>query len=207
MPSLGDMPPELLAHILSFVPAYVPVKHLAAVLFSHKRLARFVQEDAWKFDTSAAVPFVQKWRLRAVSRTFHCAWHTKRAWRGTRWHLALYRRGGYGQYGLGPSLVGRWKALLEQIAHLLPDAFLDSIEHACRSQFRKLSIDAALAEVRSFGVHVYVETLDVQPLPDEPFAMHLLHDARHIGMQGGVRHDRVAKESRVLLVASARLSY
>ena len=27
MPSLEDMPLELLAHILSFVPAYVPVRH------------------------------------------------------------------------------------------------------------------------------------------------------------------------------------
>ena len=27
MASLKDVPPELLAHILSFVPAYVPVTH------------------------------------------------------------------------------------------------------------------------------------------------------------------------------------
>ena len=33
MPSLGGMPPELLAHILSFVPAYVPVKYPDCRLF------------------------------------------------------------------------------------------------------------------------------------------------------------------------------
>ena len=76
---------------------------------------------------------------------------------------------------------------------MLPDGFLDSIERAYRPQFCPLSIGEALAEVRSFGAHVYVETLDVQPLPDGPFATHLLHEARHIIMRGQVRHARVEK--------------
>ena len=153
-----------------------------------------MQTSASQFNASA--PFAQKWRLRAVSRAFHCAWHTKRAWRGMRWHLAL-RWKDHGQYGPGPSLAAEWTALLQHIAHLLPDGFLDSIERACRPQFLKLSIDEALAEVRSFGAHVYVETLDVQPLPNEPFATHLLHEARHIGVEGQVRRATVLKESRI----------
>ena len=79
-------------------------------------------------------------------------------------------------------------ALLQHIAHVLPDGLVDSIERACRPQFLKLSIDEALAEVRAFGTHVYVETLDVQPLPDGPFATHLLHEARHIGVKARVRY-------------------
>ena len=91
---------------------------------------------------------------------------------------------------------------MEHIAHLLPDGFSDSIEHVCRAQFRKLSIDAALAEVRSFGVHVYIETLDVYSLPDEPFATHLLHEARHIGVKGRVRHATVVEERVVFFQLS-----
>ena len=149
----------------------------------------------WQFDAPTAVSFSQKWRLRAVSRAFHCAWHTKRAWCGMRWHLVLCGRD-CGQFGPEPSLASKWTALLQRIAHLLPDGFLNSIERACRPQFLKLSIDEALAEVRSFDAHVHVETLDVQPLPDDPFATHLLHEARHISVRGRVRHALVAKENR-----------
>ena len=194
MPSLGDLPPELLAHILSFVPAHVPVKHHGCGL-SVTNNERFVQESARRFNTSAAAPFVQKWRLRAVSRAFHCAWHTKRAWRGTRWHLAL-RRADYGQFGPEPSPAAEWTALLQHIAHLLPDGFLDTIECASRPQFLKSSVDAALAEVRSFGAHVNVETLDVRPLPDGPFTTHLLHEAHYINLSGRVSYSRVRKENR-----------
>ena len=94
----------------------------------------------------------------------------------------------YGQFGPGPSLAAEWMALLQRIAHLLPDGLLDIIERMCRPQFLELSIDEALAEVRSFGAHVYVETLNVEPLPDEPYATHLLHEARHIGVKEEVRH-------------------
>ena len=148
---------------------------------------RFVRAGALRFNASAAVPFAQKWRLRAVSRAFYCAWYTKRAWRGTRWHLALCKEGHF-PYIPGLALADRWTALLQHIAHLLPDGFLDGIERAYQSQFRALSIDEALAEVRSFGAHVYVETLDVQPLPDGPFTTHLLHEAHHIGVRGHARH-------------------
>ena len=96
----------------------------------------------------------------------------------------------------GPPLANQWTALLQHIAHLLPDGFLDGIERACRPQFVELSIDEALAEVRSFGAHVYVETLDVRPLPDGSFATHLLHEARCIGVRGQVRHATVPKENR-----------
>ena len=137
-------------------------------------------------NASTAAPFAHKWRLRAVSRAFYRAWHTRRAWRGTRWHLTL-RRKDSGDFGPGPSLAAEWMASLQYIAHLLPDGFLDTIERACRPQFLELSIDETLAEVRSFGAHVYVDRLDVQPLPDEPFATHLLHEARHIGVKGRVR--------------------
>ena len=78
--------------------------------------------------------------------------------------------------------------LLQHIAHLLPDGFLNSIERAYRPQFDPLPID---------------ETLDVRPLPDEPFATHLLHEAHHIGVIGEVRHSIALKESYVLLVATA----
>ena len=138
---------------------------------------------------------MHKWRLRAVSRAFHCAWHTKRAWCGTRWHLVL-RRINAGLVRPGPPLAAEWTALLQHIAHLLPDSFLDSIGRACRPQFLKLSIDEALAEVRSFGANVYVETLDVQPLPNGSFTTHLLHEARHISVRGRVRQATVRKESR-----------
>ena len=141
---------------------------------------------------NASAPFARKWRLRSVSRAFHCAWHTRHAWRDTRWHLEL-RKEDYGQSGQGPSLAAKWTAPLQYIAHLLPDGFLDTIERACRPQFLKLPIDAALNEVRSFGAHVYVETLDMQPLPDEPFATHLLHKARDIGVKKEVRHATVHK--------------
>ena len=120
-----------------------------------------------------------------------------------RWHLDLTRRD-YGQYGPVPSLAARWTAPLQHIAHLLPDGFLDTIERACRPQFLALSIDAALAEVRSFGAHVYVETFDVQPLPDEPFATHLLHEARHIGVKEEVRNATVRKEKVLFSVALPR---
>ena len=202
MPSLDDMPLELLAHILSFVPAYMPVRRVVIVIFSVLNNRRFVQADASQFDASAAVPFAQKWRLRAVSRAFHCAWHTRRAWRGTRWHLTL-RREDYGKYFAGSPLAAEWTALLQRIAHLLPDGFLDSIERAYRPQFRQLSIDAMLVEVRSFGAHVLVETLDMQPLPNTPFATHLLHQARHIGIKGRVSHATVTRDNHVLLGALA----
>ena len=155
-----------------------------------------MQADAWQFNVSTAAPFAHKWRLRAVSRAFHCAWHTRHAWRGTRWHLAL-RWSDYGHFGPEPSLAAEWTALLQHIAHLLPDRFLDIIERACRPQFLELSIDEALAEVRSFSAHMYVGTLDVQPLPDEPFATHLLHEAHDIGVKGRVRHATVAQESHI----------
>ena len=143
-------------------------------------------------ELNSSAPLAEKWRLRAVSRAFHCAWHTRHAWRGTRRHLAL-RRWIYGQFGPGPSLAAEWMALLQRIAHLLPDGFLDTIERACRPQFLKLSIDEALAEVRSLGAHVYVEALGVQPLPDDPFTTHLLHEARRISAGGRVRRATVLK--------------
>ena len=96
--------------------------------------------------------------------------------------------------------------LLQQIAHLLPDGFLDSIERACRPQFLELPIDETLVEVQSFGAHVYVETLDVLPLPDEPFVTHLLHETRYINVKEEVRHATVAGEGRILLVSLARTS-
>ena len=89
-------------------------------------------------------------------------------------------------------------ASLQHMAHLLPGGFFDGIERACRPQFLKLSINEALAEVRSFGAHVYVETLYVQQMPDEPFVTHLLHEARRICVRGWVRHATVAQESHVL---------
>ena len=163
-----------------------------------------------KFNSSA--PFAQKWRLRAVSRAFHCAWHTKHAWRGTRWHLTL-RRTDYGHSGPGPSLTAEWIALLRHIAHVLPDGLVDSLERACQPQFHSLPIDEALNEVRSFGECVYVETFDVLPQPDGPFVTHLLHDARHVSVQVPVRHGRNPHESRVPFryrrsnAMSATLSY
>ena len=87
-------------------------------------------------------------------------------------------------------------ALLQHIAHLLPDGLLDCIERVGQPQFPRLSIDEALAEVRLFGARVHVEMLDVVPLPDEPFTTHLLHEARRIGVRGQVRHGTV-REKRV----------
>ena len=159
-----------------------------------------------QFNASTTASFLHKWHLRAVSRAFYCAWHTKSAWRGARWGLALRGRRHFGQFSPAPSLTARWAALLQHIAHLLPDGFLDGIKRACRPQFFKLSIDEALAEVRSFGAHVYVETLEVQLLPDEPFATHLLHEALHIGAEAEVRHATVAKDGLHLLVALSRSS-
>ena len=155
------------------------------------------------FIPSTAVPLAHKWRLRAVSRAFHCAWHTKRAWRGTRWSLMLCIVD-RDLFGPEPSLSAECMASLQHIAHLLPDGFLDGIERACRPQFLKLSVDEALAEVRSFGAHMYVETLNVQPLPDEPFATHLLHEARRIGIKGEVRHAAVLTKKSHLLAVVAR---
>ena len=151
----------------------------------------------WQASASAAEPFAEKWRLRAVSRAFHCAWHTRRAWRNTRWHLVL-RREDNNRFYQEVSVAAEWTAPLQHIAHLLPDGFLDTIVRACRPQFLELSIDAALNEVRSFGAHVYVETLNVLPLPDDAFATHLLHEARHISVKGEVRHATVREQSRIL---------